>query len=271
MHELFHYILCPKKGMITTMKSLKIAAQLYTLRDYLKTPEDLAISLKKVKDIGYDAIQISGIGNIDSHIVKDIAHKEGLTICATHIPFQRLKDAMESVISQHKLWGCKYVGIGAMPQEYQLNKETYIAFAKEASEYGKILLKNGLQLIYHNHNFEFKKFNGTTGIEILFHWSDPEAFNFEIDTYWVQAGGANPIDYIKKMKGRLSVVHLKDMVIGSDNQVHMAEIGRGNLNWPAILEACEEYGVEWCPVEQDICEGDPFTSLQISKTYLESL
>ena len=253
------------------MKPLKIAAQLYTLRDYLQTPEALASTFKKVKNIGYDAIQVSGIGNIDLNFVKETAEKQGLTICATHIPFQALKDNMPEVIKKHKLWNCKYVGIGAMPQEYQANNETYTAFAKEASEYGKILLENDLQLIYHNHNFEFKKFNGITGLEILFKESDPAAFNFEIDTYWVQAGGANPVDLIKKMKGRLSVVHLKDMVINNDNEIQMAEIGQGNLNWPAILKACQKSGVEWCPVEQDICPGDPFASLQISKTYLDSL
>lgn len=253
------------------MKKPIIAAQLYTLRDFLKTPEDLAVTFNKVKKMGYNAIQVSGIGPIDPQFVKDTAQKYDLTICATHISFDRLKNDIDAVIAQHKLWDCKYVGIGSMPDEYRVNKESFVKFAKEASEYGKVLLDNGLQLIYHNHNFEFRKFDGITGMELLFQESDPKAFNFEIDTYWVQAGGANPIDWINKLKGRMSVVHFKDMVMGDNGSQLMAEIGEGNFNWEKIIQSCNEIGVEWCPVEQDICQRNPFESLAISRNNLLKL
>ena len=253
------------------MKKPIIAAQLYTLRDFLKTPEDLAVTFKKVKKMGYNTVQVSGIGPIEFQFIKETAEKEDLTICATHIGFDRLKNDIDGVINQHKLWNCKYVGIGSMPEEYRVNKESFVRFAKEASEYGKVLLDNGLQLIYHNHNFEFKKFNGITGMDLLFQESDPEAFNFEIDTYWVQVGGANPVDWINKLKGRMSVVHFKDMEIGADKSQLMAEVGEGNFNWEKIIESCNEIGVEWCPVEQDICQRNPFESLEISRKNLLKL
>ena len=253
------------------MKEITIAAQLYTLRDFLKTPEDLAVTFSKVKKMGYNAIQVSGIGPIDFGFVKEIADKEDLKICVTHIGFDRLKNDMAGVINQHKLWDCKYVGIGSMPDEYRVDRASLTRFAKEASEYGKVLLDNDLQLIYHNHNFEFKKFDGITGMDILFEESDTKAFNFEIDTYWVQAGGANPVDLINKMKGRMNIVHFKDMVIGKDNQMEMAEIGEGNLNFKDIIKACNDIGVDWCPIEQDVCQRDPFESLKISHDNLLKL
>lgn len=254
------------------MKKPVIAAQLYTVREFMKTPEDVASTFAKVKAIGYNAVQVSGIGPVDPVFVKEVADKEGLTICATHIPFERLKNDMDGVIKQHKLWNCKYVGIGAMPNEYRDSKEGFVRFAKEASEYGRVLRDNGLQLIYHNHNFEFEKFDGVLGMDILFQESDPEAFQFEIDTYWVQSGACEPVTWLKKMAGRMAVAHFKDMAIEHEKkQQIMAEVGEGNLNWEAIIAACEEIGVEYCAVEQDVCQRSPFESLEISLKNLKKL
>ena len=115
---------------------------------------------------------------------------------------------------------------GSMPGEYQSGKEGYQAFAKEASEIGRRLADNGLQFIYHNHHFEFMKFDGILGMDILLNESDPETFGFEIDTYWVQAGGANPVDWINKVGDRMQVIHYKDMAISKDVNQIMAGLGR---------------------------------------------
>jgi sugar phosphate isomerase/epimerase len=104
-------------------------------------------------------------------------------------------------------------------------------------------------------------------MEILLNETDPEAFGFIIDTYWVQAGGANPVEWIRKVAGRMGVVHLKDMAIINSQQA-FAEIGQGNLNWASIIKACRDTGVSWYAVEQDICLRDPFESLKISLEYL---
>lgn len=245
-----------------------VAAQLYTLREFIKTPEDIENTLKRVKEIGYNAVQLSGMGPIEPQRLKEIADGLGLAICATHNSYERIMEDTENVIKEHKLWGCEYVGLGGLPKENRTSKEGYITFAKKFSQIGKIYKENGLQLIYHNHNFEFEKFDGVTGMEILLKESDPETFGFEIDTYWVQAGGADPVEWIKKVSGRMAVVHLKDMAI-LDKQQIFAEIGQGNMNWTAILKACEDTQVKWYAVEQDKCLRDPFESLRISFEYLK--
>ncbi len=250
---------------------MKIAAQLYTLREYLKTPEDIAETLKKVKEIGYNAVQVSGMGPIDDQALKELADEAGLTICATHVGWQDLKDNLDKVIEKHKIWDCKYVGLGGLPGEYR-TKEGYSEFAKIASEIGRELKQAGLQFIYHNHDFEFAKFDGKTGLEILFEESDPEAVDFELDVYWVQAGGADVIDWIEKVRGRMKVVHLKDMVVTPDRKQLFAEVGEGNMNFEKILKACEEIGVEWGAVEQDQCyDRSPFESLAISQRNLQRM
>lgn len=252
------------------MAKSQIAAQLYTLREHMKTPADIAKSLKKVREIGYEAVQVSGIGPIDPEELKEILDKEGLTVCATHIGYDAFKNNLEAEIEKHKLWNCEHMGLGSLPGEYSTSKEGYLTFAKEANEIAKKLADNGLKFIYHNHNHEFIKFDGETGMDILFNNTDP-VFDFEIDTYWVQAGGADPVQWIKKMEGRLSVVHFKDMAMAPGRKQIMAEVGEGNLNWPAIIKACKEIGVKWYAVEQDVCQRDPFESLEISFNNLKKM
>ncbi|SDE61910.1 Sugar phosphate isomerase/epimerase [Paenibacillus sp. UNCCL117] len=252
------------------MKQANIAAQLYTLREFLKTPEDIEATLRRVKAIGYDAIQVSGMGPIEPEKLKQLVDDIGLTICATHISYDRLTKDLPAVIREHQLWGCKYVGLGAMPADYRGSEEGYVRLAEEFSAIGAELAKHGLQFVYHNHKFEFEKFGDRTGMDVLLQQSVSPDFGFELDMYWVQAGGASPVDWVNKVKGRMQVIHLKDMEIVDDQQVY-AEIGRGNLNWPAIIEACRATGVEWYVVEQDQCRRDPFESLTISYNYLQQL
>jgi sugar phosphate isomerase/epimerase len=250
-----------------------LAAQLYTIRQFTQTTQGFAESMRKIRDIGYKAVQVSGIGAIPDAEVKRIVDENGLTICITHIGFDLLWNRTEEVIQQHHLWNCKHTAIGSMPMEYR-SEEGYRRFADEASRVGEKLAKGGLTFSYHNHSFEFVRFNGRSGLEILFAESDPRYLQAELDTYWVQHGGADPADWIRRMKGRMPVVHLKDMAIAADGwnvQQLMAEIGEGNLNWPAILEACRDAGVEWYAVEQDICQRDPFESLEISYKNLKAM
>ncbi|UKS29331.1 sugar phosphate isomerase/epimerase [Paenibacillus sp. HWE-109] len=251
---------------------MRIAAQLYTLRDFLGTHQDIGNSLKKVKQMGYRAIQASGVGPIDDAEFKALADQEGLTICATHIGYNDLLNDMDSVIAKHQAWDCKYVGLGGLPEKFRENSQGYAAFAKQASEFGRQLKSAGLTFIYHNHDFEFSKYDGKTGMQILFEESDPDAVDFELDVYWVQAGGADPIEWIRKMDGRMKVVHFKDMIVTADRKQRFSEVGEGNMNFKGILQACEEIGVEWAAVEQDDCyDRNPFESLEISFTNLAKL
>ncbi|WP_168119655.1 TIM barrel protein [Paenibacillus sp. HB172176] len=253
------------------MKKSMIAAQLYTLREYCKDEAGLRDALTKVKEIGYDAVQVSGVSaSIAPEAVKAITDELGLTICATHIGFDAMLNDFDAVVAKHKLWNCKYVGLGSIPGEYRGTKEGYLDFASKANEVSKRLKEHDLEFVYHNHHFEYTKFDGKTGMELLQEATDPSAFGFELDMYWVQAGGANPVDAVHGVDGRMKVVHLKDMAIVDDKQV-FAEVGEGNLNFPAIIKACREIGVEWYVVEQDTCMRDPFESLAMSYNYLLTL
>lgn len=251
------------------MRVDQIAAQLYTVREFCKTAEEFEKTLKAIKELGYSAVQVSGVGPIAPEIIKEITERLELTICATHISYERLTTDLEAIIQEHLSWNCKYVGIGALPESFRTSKEGYIAFAEQFNEISDKLASAGLQFVYHNHHFEFTKYDGITGMDLLLQTSNP-SFGFELDMYWVQAGGANPVDWINKVQGKMQVIHLKDMAIVNNNAV-FAEIGEGNLNWFAILEASRNTGVEWYVVEQDTCLRDPFESLAMSFNYLQKL
>jgi sugar phosphate isomerase/epimerase len=239
-------------------------AQLYTLRQFTKNEEDFRRTLRKVKEIGYETVQVSAIGPIAPERVKAAADEAGLGICATHIGYDRLRNELDQVIAEHRLWNCRYVGLGSMPPQFRSAKEGYQTFVREIAPIAKRLHEEGLQFVYHNHRFEFEKFDGDrTGLDILIEETDPAAFGIELDVFWAQAGGGQVTDWIRKIKGRMAVVHLKDMAIVGDQAV-TAEIGEGNMNIRDIVNACRETGVEWYVVEQDDCRRDPFESLAIS-------
>lgn len=250
------------------MAETKIGCQFYTLRDFLKTPEDIARTLVKVNKAGYKAVQLSAVGPIEPKELKKICDGEGLEICSTHISPEQLRNDMKLVIQQHNIWDCKNVAIGGIPQEYK-SGEGYKKFAKVASKWARTLKKEGMTFSYHNHHFELERYNGKTGLEILYDESEKE-FLFEIDTYWIQFGGGDPVYWINRMKGREVLVHFKDLGVIDMKQV-MFEVGEGNLNWKSILKACKDAKIEWHLVEQDTCQRNPFESVEISLKNLNKM
>jgi sugar phosphate isomerase/epimerase len=250
-------------------KASVIAAQLYTLRDFTKTPDDIRATMKKVRQLGYDAVQLSALGPIDPHNLKDVLDAEKLKVVATHTGYDRICDEPQAVIDDHLLWNCPHVAIGGLPGEYR-NAEGFGRFAREASEAVKPLIDAGLTFSYHNHSFELERFGAKTGLDILMEESDPNAFSFEIDTYWIQHGGGNPASWLEKLKGRMHVVHLKDMAMDGGTQL-FAEVGEGNLEWEAILKACREAEIKWYIIEQDTCQRDPFDCLGTSLANLQAM
>ncbi len=251
------------------MNTAILGAQLYTLRQFTQTSKEFAHTLQKVKKIGYPAVQLSALGPIPVTEIKRIIDQEGLVVAATHVSFEKLCTETEAMIAEHQFLNCKHIAIGSLPQIYQ-NPAGYLEFAHLASTVARRLAAAGLTFSYHNHSFELERFGARTGLDILVAESAPEVFNFEIDTYWIQHGGGDPADWIRKVAGRIPLVHLKDMTIVNREQV-MAEVGAGNLNWPEILRACRAAGVQWYLVEQDTCARDPFESLAISFENLKQM
>lgn len=245
------------------MADAVIAAQLYTVREFMQTPSDIAESLTKVKEIGYDVVQLSGHGEISNSELKTYLDDAGLEVCATHVSFDMLQNEMDKAIEYHKTINCPNAAIGGLPGEYR-NREGYRKFADLANEVGKELAEHGIAFGYHNHNFELVRYDEKSGLDIIYEHTDPEFLKAEIDTYWIQAGGGDPVQWLKKLSGRVPFIHIKDMGMDEDQKQTFKEIGEGNLNWDGIFAQGKDSGVEYYIVEQDRCDGDPFDSLKLS-------
>ena len=244
-----------------------IAAQLYTVRDQLQDPSRLSGVLGRVREIGYPAVEVAGLGKRTFERFGQELSRSGLLACAAHVSLERLQSDLAAAAAECKEWGCKYVVVPALP-ERDRSIEGYKRFAAEAGELARGLKPHGLELVYHNHAFELQRWNRQTGLEALFAASN--GLQAELDTYWLQFGGVNPAAWIRRFKHRAPLVHLKDMAVERGRPVD-AEIGEGNLDWVEILSACRDAGTEWLVVEQDEPRRDPLESVAISYANLSKL
>ena len=244
---------------------MKIGAQFYTVRDYCKELDGFAETLKKVAEIGYRYVQISGTCPYEAEWLKNELDRNGLQCVLTHIPADSLKNETDSVIRNHDVFGCRYVGLGFYSFGDHLEK--FDEFCEQFHPVARRLKDGGKYFMYHNHDQEFKKVGNQTLLQKLAEEFSAEEMGFTLDTFWVQAGGADPAQYLELLAGRIPCIHLKDYAYGRK----MAVIGEGNINFDRVFEKAEAGGTEYMLVEQDDCGGkDPFECLKRSYENLNS-
>ncbi len=241
---------------------MKLGITLFNFHSIIDTFDDLDNVLSKLSDMGIEVVQVSGIGKLDNYKVAEYCKKYNMEVCLTHVPMDRILGDTEALIEEHKALGCKTIGLGWSPKEYRSveGMKKYIADFTPAA---KMIKEAGMQYAYHNHHFELERYDGRTQLDIMIEDTDPELFNFILDTHWLQTGGVYPPDYIRKVKGRMKVCHFKDYKIENEERKY-AEIGTGNLDLDECYRACKESGVEYIIIEQDSCDMDLFESAKIS-------
>lgn len=251
---------------------VEIGAQSYTVREYCRTAEDLGQTLEKIVAIGYRSVQLSAIGPIAPEKVKELCDRNGLRIVLTHNPETDFLDRPEELIRRHRLYGCRYAGLGYLPDRYH-TPEGAARFAADFRPAAEKLREAGLKMMYHNHAFEFERMpDGRTLMEHLLEAMPPELMGVTADTYWLQYGGADVCRWLQEHAERLHCVHLKDYAV-SGFDIRMAPVGSGNLDFARILGILRRNGVtEYALVEQDDCYGaSPFDCLKQSHGYLARL
>ena len=255
------------------MKPAQIAIQFYTLRKQCATVEDFASTCRKVREIGYEAVQISGVDRqvIPEAQIAQICADHGLNICATHEDAKEILEAPLKVVERLLALGTKLTAY-PYPSGIDFSSETAVAeFISKLNQSGQILAENGMVLAYHNHHHEFRQLGGRLILDRIYEDTEPTALQAELDTYWVQYGGGDSAASCRKLTGRLPMIHLKDFRINDESQIEFSEVGQGNLDMPAIIRAAEESGCRWFIVEQDTCPGDPFDSIRLSYDHLRGL
>ena len=244
-----------------------IGAQFFTVREFTKDLEGLAESLKRVADIGYKTVQISGTCPFEPQWLAEELKKNGLACVVTHTPGDKLMADPAQVAADHTVFGCENIGLGYYKFDESEETKTYANYVKCYKPVAEAIRANGKYFMHHNHATEFRKVEGKPVIERLAEDFSPEELGFILDTYWIQKAGGDPAAWIEKFSGRLPVIHLKDYNFDAT----MAVVGEGNINFDRVFEKAESAGVKYMMVEQDNCNGeDPFECLRRSYAFLKS-
>lgn len=257
-----------------------LGAQFYTLRNFCKTLEGLDESLKKVADMGFTVVQISGTCGYEAEWMAEKCKEYGLKVAITHFAYDKIINDTEATIEFHKKMDCPYIGLGMAPGGFI--DDTYSKYLAEIPAAMDKIAASGLKFMYHNHDIEFARNpeNGKLYIDDMCDRFSADKMGITMDTYWVQAGGGDPAQWIMKLKGRNDCVHFKDMIgfVKKDETTgkmvrghQIAPIGEGNMNYDRIIEACLAADVKYGFVELDECHGeDPFACMKRSYDFLTS-
>lgn len=242
------------------MGKLVVGVQMYTLRKFCKTPEDISNTVQRLSKMGVRVIQVSAMGPIDPKELRKILDDNGIYAVSTHTSYDRIMNETDKVIEEHKILGCEAIMCPSLGEE-----QSNAGYLTAVDKFNKVIpkvIENGLIIGYHNHGAEFEKFDGKkTGLEMLM--NNCKGLEAEIDVYWVQYAGGDPAYWIQKYSGRVSEVHFKDMGITGKTQLQ-PPIGEGNLNWERIVEACNKSGSRYCLIEQDQPTIEVFESIERS-------
>ncbi|AEF80073.1 sugar phosphate isomerase/epimerase family protein [Leadbettera azotonutricia] len=263
-------------------KSLGI--QMYSMRKKLAEVNDPRIVFRKIKEAGYDSVQgdpshgmtpkqyknaLSDIGLFPLVYPAYIGGAEGGILGILQNP--------DFVIKGANAFEVKIVEVATILSEYRGSEDDFARFAGLMNLAARPLAKEGIKLLYHNHALEFHRFpSGKTGLDVLVNETDPELVEFCLDIHWMQAGGVDSALWIRKLSGRMSLIHYKDY--GIELNVQNAGIapktyeavGEGNINWGPIAEASRDANIIHYVVEQDDSNRDIYDCITSSAKYIRN-
>ena len=244
--------------------------QLYTLRDDM--PKDPKGVLKQVSSFGYKQIEsyegkdgmFWGMSNTD---FKKYMDELGMTIVSSHCDINKdfEKKAAEAAAIGMKYLICPYKG----PQK---KLDDFKKFADEFNQKGEICKKNGIKFAYHNHDYTFKELEGQMPQDVLMNGTDPSLVDYELDMYWVVAGGQDIETWLKKYKTRFKLCHVKDRTKGATEAADTCTLGEGSIDYPKILKTAKENGMEYFIVEQEKYSGTtPLKAAEVDAAYMKNI
>ncbi len=240
---------------------MNIAIQLYTLRKL--TDEDFVGTLSKIAEMGYNGVEFAGYKNICAEDMRKYLSEFNLKAAGTHVSYKSLIEDFDSVIDY-----CVKLGVesAVVPHAKFETYNEWIEFANNLNIYGSKFRENGILFGYHNHAHEFEKINGEYILDIIFGNTDPMNVVAELDTHWIKKGGEDPVEYVAKYKGRVPLIHAKDITSNGDEDT---EVGSGIIDFKSVANASGD--VKWIIVEQESFKMDALESVAISLNNLKRI
>lgn len=255
---------CSSANKISAVNN-NFGIQLYTLRDVL--PADPQGVLKQVASFGYKQIEsyegdkgmFWGMKNTE---FKSLMDSLGTKIVSSHcdykVNFERKADEAAAIGMKYLI--CPYLG-------KQKDLDTFKQFAAAFNKAGEICKQRGLKFAYHNHDYSFQQIEGQLPQDVMMKETDKDLVDFELDMYWVVAAGQSPLDWFKKYPGRFKLGHVKDK---RDNNT--TTLGTGTIDYPTILKAAMQQGMEYFIVEQEQYVGTtPLAAAKADAEYMKNL
>lgn len=276
------------------MKKFNVGLQLYSVRESME--KDFEGTLTAVSDMGYEYVEFAGYFGKSSDEIKEILDRLGLKCISVHQRLDFFNDDPIGKINYLKNFGVKYVVVPWHDKENLAGGKGWEETVKNFTKYAKLFAEHGMKLAYHNHDFEFEKFEGKYLHDYLFEAIDNDIFAPEFDTCWLRYAGLMPEDKIREYKGNVEIVHLKDFTCRAfgggpvydlittdgkdggkkptreDNGFEFRPVGMGIQDFKTILEACEESETETVIVEQDktVLGMTDLESAKVSREYLKN-
>ena len=267
------------------METRPVAYQLYSARD--EAQRNLDEVLCTLAEIGYDGVEFAGFYGHTAEEIQALLTKHGLLAISSHVPVQQIMEDMFGVISAHQKIGCRYIAIPFLEEQQRPGGPGFASTIALIAKFGKLCKAAGIQLLYHNHDFEFITLSGQYGLDFLYDAVDAEYLQTEIDVCWVKYFGEDPSAYIRKYTGRCPIVHLKDFIgeksdtpvfelLGKASQTNPEEMsfcfkafGHGCQDAEGVVRAGIESGAEWFVIEQDI--STPYTPMETARMSMDTL
>ncbi|GGA71635.1 sugar phosphate isomerase [Edaphobacter acidisoli] len=237
--------------------------------------KDLAGILKAIHQIGYTQIELYPIVyNHPAAELRRIVADAGLGAVSGHFDY----DGFETKVSYARELGLKYMVCPMLPRAQWNSVEGFEEAARKFNQWGKLAKDSGLTFAFHNHDYEFKPQGSTTGFEVLMKNTDPALVKLEFDMYWLTQAGQNPLEMLKRHAARVRLIHLKDRLPNvpisytpDPDADHFIELGKGTIDWPAILNQAKRQGIRYAFVDQDETAIPVLDSLKESYSYIRKL
>lgn len=261
-----------------------IGLQLYTVREAAN--QDLLGTLQQLQSIGYREVETAGFYGKSGKELRKILADHGMTAPSAHSSMGELQKGMQKIVDGAAEVGAKYLicAFPALPG----NKPASAALAKEITlddwkwnadqlnKLGELAKQAGLQAGYHNHNMEFRSYEGVMAFDQLLKWTDPKLVTIELDLAWVVTAGLDPVSYLKQYADRISLLHVKDVrkdavTTVDEVKAQTVEIGRGKMDWKRIFAACDPKHLKHYFVEQENFTGSTIDAVRTSFEYLSTL
>ncbi|MCX7014313.1 MAG: sugar phosphate isomerase/epimerase [Candidatus Sumerlaeota bacterium] len=252
------------------MTKKPLAVQMWTLRDVMKEV-GWEKALREAAKIGYAGVELWFPGEFPPVAeAKAVLAETGLKPVSAHVPFLWFRNEFQKVADWHLALGSGNVTIPNVPGNLTKGPEGWKPIVSDIARIARKCKEAGLRLTYHNHATEFQeKIDGREVHECIFSTIGADLLKAELDTYFLQAVGKSPAEYIRKFRGRVPLLHLKDQ--NKNPKIMNAEIGRGTIDWKAVFAAADDAGVEWLIVEQNCQELPALESIRASLDYVKAM